>query len=43
MAAAMWATAARQSWCIFDNTASSAATGDALALMRAIAVGDLAA
>ena len=27
---------ARDSWCIFDNTASSAATGDALALMQAI-------
>jgi hypothetical protein len=24
--------AGRESWCIFDNTASSAATGDALAL-----------
>jgi uncharacterized protein YecE (DUF72 family) len=31
------AAASAQSWCIFDNTASSAATGDALALMNALA------
>ncbi|MGE5562220.1 MAG: DUF72 domain-containing protein [Bacillota bacterium] len=30
---------AQESWCIFDNTASSAAAGDALALMRAIEAG----
>lgn len=29
-------TAATERWCIFDNTASSAATGDALGLMRAL-------
>ena len=28
---------AQQSWCLFDNTASSAATGDALALQRRLA------
>jgi uncharacterized protein YecE (DUF72 family) len=28
------AAAGRETWCIFDNTASSAAAGDALALMR---------
>ena len=31
------AGAGRAAWCIFDNTASSAATGDALALMAEIA------
>jgi uncharacterized protein YecE (DUF72 family) len=31
------AAASEESWCIFDNTASSAAAGDALALMRALA------
>jgi uncharacterized protein YecE (DUF72 family) len=30
------ATAGREAWCIFDNTASSAATGDALALLETI-------
>jgi uncharacterized protein YecE (DUF72 family) len=30
------ATAGRDVWCIFDNTASSAAAGDALALMTAL-------
>jgi uncharacterized protein YecE (DUF72 family) len=29
-------SAGRQAWCIFDNTASSAAAGDALALVEAI-------
>ena len=29
-------SAAAESWCIFDNTASSAATGDALAVVRAV-------
>lgn len=28
--------AGREAWCIFDNTASSAATGDALALAEAL-------
>jgi uncharacterized protein YecE (DUF72 family) len=30
------ATADEETWCIFDNTAASAAAGDALALMRAV-------
>jgi uncharacterized protein YecE (DUF72 family) len=30
------ADAGRESWCVFDNTASSAATGDALALAQAL-------
>lgn len=34
--AARLAAAASERWCIFDNTASSAATGDALALMKAV-------
>jgi hypothetical protein len=29
--------AARETWCIFDNTASSAAAADALALIEALA------
>ena len=33
------AAAGRDVWCIFDNTASSAAAGDALALMKALAAG----
>jgi uncharacterized protein YecE (DUF72 family) len=36
LAAAVRATQAAEKWIIFDNTASSAATGDALALMRAL-------
>lgn len=36
IAAAIRAAAAPDSWCIFDNTASSAATGDALALLNAL-------
>lgn len=32
-----FAANATESWCIFDNTASSAATGDALALAEAVA------
>lgn len=35
-------TAGQGDWCVFDNTASSAATGDALALMRAVQVDRLA-
>ena len=35
LAAAIASTHAAERWCIFDNTASSAATGDALALMHA--------
>jgi uncharacterized protein YecE (DUF72 family) len=30
------AEAGREAWCVFDNTASSAATGDALALADAL-------
>ena len=37
LAAAVRASPANEKWIIFDNTASSAATGDALALMRALA------
>jgi uncharacterized protein YecE (DUF72 family) len=37
LAAAIRGTDARHKWIIFDNTASSAATGDALALLRALA------
>jgi uncharacterized protein YecE (DUF72 family) len=37
LASAIAANAAPQRWCIFDNTASSAATADALALERALA------
>lgn len=33
---ALLASPAEERWCIFDNTASSAATGDALALMKAL-------
>ena len=33
------AAAGRDVWCIFDNTASSAAAGDALALMEALGAG----
>ena len=33
------AAAGRDAWCIFDNTASSAAAGDALALMKALDAG----
>ena len=36
LAEAVRATDAQHKWIIFDNTASSAATGDALALMRAL-------
>ena len=36
LAAAVRGTTAAAKWIIFDNTASSAATGDALALMRAL-------
>jgi uncharacterized protein YecE (DUF72 family) len=36
IAAAMRAVDAAQKWCIFDNTASSAATGDALGLIAAL-------
>ena len=35
-AAKLRAQAARETWCIFDNTASSAGAGDALALMHAL-------
>jgi uncharacterized protein YecE (DUF72 family) len=34
LAASISAAPGAESWCIFDNTASSAATGDALALLR---------
>jgi uncharacterized protein YecE (DUF72 family) len=37
LAAAVRGIDARHKWVIFDNTASSAATGDALALLRALA------
>jgi uncharacterized protein YecE (DUF72 family) len=37
LAAQIIAAGAPESWCIFDNTASSAATADALALMRELA------
>lgn len=37
IAAALGETQAAERWCIFDNTASSAATGDALALSRKLA------
>jgi uncharacterized protein YecE (DUF72 family) len=30
------AEAGREAWCVFDNTASSAATSDALALVEAL-------
>jgi uncharacterized protein YecE (DUF72 family) len=36
IAAAIAGADAAEKWCIFDNTASSAATGDALGLMRAL-------
>jgi uncharacterized protein YecE (DUF72 family) len=36
LAKAIAATPAKDRWCIFDNTASSAATGDALALTEAL-------
>jgi uncharacterized protein YecE (DUF72 family) len=36
LAATVRATEAEKKWIVFDNTASSAATGDALALMRAL-------
>lgn len=38
IAAAIKSSAAAERWCIFDNTASSAATGDALALMKALSI-----
>lgn len=33
-------SAERETWCIFDNTASSAAAGDALALVKALGSGE---
>ena len=36
LAKTIGATRAKERWCIFDNTASSAATADALALVRAL-------
>ncbi|HEY8593090.1 MAG TPA: DUF72 domain-containing protein [Sphingomicrobium sp.] len=39
LAAAIGAFDARDCWCIFDNTASSAGAGDAIALMRALGTG----